>query len=107
MKSGWVRRPVMAIAVLLMALGLTVTSPVWVFGTVIVDAVRGRWRFPLSRFIAFGALWAWLEVCGIVVAVFLFITGRGRNVSAHYALQKWWTRSSWFHCWLTDSCRGC
>ena len=93
MKSGWVRRPVMAIAVLLMALGLTVTSPVWVFGTVIVDAVRGRWRFPLSRFIAFGALWAWLEVCGIAVAVFLFATGRGRNVTAHYALQTWWTRS--------------
>ena len=93
MKSSWVRRPVMFIGVLVMALGLTVVSPLWVLATVVVDAARGRWRFPLSRFIAFGTLWAWLEVCGVLVAVFLFCTGQSRNVGAHYALQKWWTRS--------------
>ena len=93
MKSSWVRRPVMFIGVVLMALGLTLTSPVWVIATVLVDAARGRWRFPISRFIVFGTLWAWLEVCGVLVAMFLFCAGRSRDVNAHYALQKWWTRS--------------
>ena len=93
MKSAWVRRPVMGLAVLLMAVVLTVSSPVWLFLTVVVDAVRGRWRLPLARFLAFGAFWAWLETSGIAIALFFVATGRGHSVKAHYKLQKWWTRS--------------
>lgn len=93
MNSAWVRRPVMGLAVLLMALVLTVLSPVWVVVTVLLDVARRRWRFPLARFIAFGTFWAWLETSGIAIAVFLVLSGRGRSVKAHYKLQKWWTRS--------------
>ena len=40
MKSAWIRRPVMGLAVLLMAVVLTVASPLWLVVTVLVDAVR-------------------------------------------------------------------
>ncbi|MEI6199261.1 MAG: 1-acyl-sn-glycerol-3-phosphate acyltransferase [Actinomycetota bacterium] len=93
MNSSWVRRPITGLGVLFLAIALTVTLPLWAVLTMLVDAVRGRWRFPISRLIAFGMFWAWLETSGVVVALFLFCTGRGRSVSAHYALQTWWCRS--------------
>ena len=93
MKSSWVRRPVTGIGVFLIAIVLTVTLPLWAVVTMTVDAVRGRWRFPISRLIGFATCWAWLETSGLVLALFLFFTGRGRSVSAHYALQTWWCRS--------------
>ena len=93
MKSSWVRRPVTGIGVFLIAIVLTVTLPLWVVVTMTVDAVRGRWRFPISRLIGFATCWAWLETSGLVLALFLFFAGRGRSVPAHYALQTWWCRS--------------
>ena len=93
MKSSWVRRPVTGIGVFLIAIVLTVTLPLWVVVTMTVDAVRGRWRFPISRLIGFATCWAWLETSGLVLALFLFFTGRGRSVPAHYAIQTWWCRS--------------
>jgi len=93
MESSWVRRPITGLGVFFFAIALTVTLPLWAVLTMLVDAVRGRWRFPISRLIAFGMFWAWLETSGIVVALLLFFTGRGRSVPAHYALQTWWCRS--------------
>ena len=93
MKSSWVRRPVTGIGVFVIAIVLTVTLPLWAVVTMAVDAVRGRWRFPISRLIGFATCWAWLETSGLVLALFLFFTGRGRSVPAHYALQTWWCRS--------------
>ena len=93
MKSSWVRRPVTGLGVFLIAIVLTVTLPLWAVVTMTVDAVRGRWIFPISRLIGFATCWAWLETSGLVVALFLYFTGRGRSVSAHYALQTWWCRS--------------
>lgn len=92
MNSGWVRRPITVLGVFFMALALTVTLPLWVVITMMVDAVRGRWRFPISRLLAFGMLWAWLETSLLIAALFLFVIGHSRNVPAHYALLKWWTR---------------
>ncbi len=93
MKSSWVRRPVTGLGVFVIAIVLTVTLPLWAVVTMAVDAVRGRWRFPISRLIGFATCWAWLETSGLVLALFLFFTGRGRSVPAHYALQTWWCRS--------------
>jgi 1-acyl-sn-glycerol-3-phosphate acyltransferase len=93
MKSSWVRRPITGLGVFLLAIVLTVTLPLWALVTMAIDAVRGRWRFPISRLIGFATCWAWLETSGLVVALFLFFTGRGRSVPAHYALQTWWCRS--------------
>lgn len=93
MKSSWVRRPITGLGVFLIAIVLTVTLPLWAIVTMVVDAVRGRVRFPISRLIAFATCWAWLETSGLVVVLFLFFSGRGRSVTAHYALQTWWCRS--------------
>jgi 1-acyl-sn-glycerol-3-phosphate acyltransferase len=93
MKSSWVRRPITGLGVFALALILTFTMPLWALLTMAVDAARGRWRFPISRLIAFATCWAWLETIGLVLALFLFATKRGRNVPAHYALQTWWCRS--------------
>ena len=93
MKSSWVRRPITGLGVFFLAIALTVTLPLWAILTMVVDAVRGRWRFPIPRLIAFATCWAWLETSGLAVALFLFFTKRGRSVSAHYALQTWWCRS--------------
>ena len=93
MNSSWVRRPITGLGVFSLAILLTVTLPFWALITMMVDAVRGRWRFPIPRLIAFATCWAWLETIGLVLALFLFFTKRGRSVSAHYALQTWWCRS--------------
>ena len=93
MKSSWVRRPITGLGVFFLAIALTFTSPVWAVLTMLVDAIRGRWRFPIPRLIAFATCWAWLETLGLVLAFFLFFTGRGRSVSAHYAIQTWWCKS--------------
>ena len=79
-------------AVAVMAIVLTVTTPVWLPLLSLIDLVRRRWRFPLVRFTAFGLMWAWLEVWGVACAGALWVVGRGRDQSANYRLQAWWTR---------------
>lgn len=91
MEKSWLRRPLIATAVAAMAVVLLVLLPIWVVVLVGADLVRGRMRFPLVRFTAFGLCWAILETSGVVVAFWLFCTGRARSVDANYALQKWWT----------------
>ncbi len=83
----------MGLGVLVLALSLLVTAVLWVPMLVLVDLVRRRFRFPLVRFVAFGLLWSWLETLGLACAVALFVAGRGRQLSANYRLQAWWTRN--------------
>lgn len=92
MERTWVRRPVMVLGVILMAVGLLATSPVWVPVSLVLDAVRLKWRFPLLRFTLFGLMWAWLETLGLTSAVALWVTGQAKNQDLNYRLQKWWTR---------------
>ena len=92
MERTWVRRPVMVLGVISMAIGLLVSSPVWVPVTLVLDAVRLKWRFPLLRFTMFGLMWSWLETLGLMSAVVLWVTGQAKNQDLNYRLQKWWTR---------------
>ena len=92
MERTWVRRPVMVLGVVAMALLLLVLMPVWLPIMLVVDAVQMNWRFPLVRFTAFGLMWAWLETLGIVAAVCLWAVGQSRNQNANFVLQKLWTR---------------
>lgn len=92
MERTWVRRPVMVLGVISMAVGLLVSSPVWVPVTLVLDAVRLKWRFPLLRFTMFGLMWAWLETLGLLSALALWVTGQAKNQDLNYRLQKWWTR---------------
>ncbi len=92
MERTWVRRPVMVLGVISMAIGLLVSSPVWVPVTLVLDAVRLKWRFPLLRFTMFGLMWSWLETLGLMSAVVVWVTGQAKNQDLNYRLQKWWTR---------------
>ncbi|MCU1392915.1 MAG: hypothetical protein JWM34_1343 [Ilumatobacteraceae bacterium] len=69
---------------------LTLTIPLWVPATIVVDGVRLRFRLPTARLLAFGVCWSWLEVAGVTGAFGLWLTGRRRNAAAHYELQRWW-----------------
>ena len=91
MEKSWLRRPLIATAIAVLALILIVSSPIWIVALSIADFVRGRMRFPLVRFAAFGTCWAVLETAGVAIAFWLFCTGRAKSVDANYALQKWWT----------------
>lgn len=69
---------------------LVVLLPLWLPAAAVVDLVRGRWRLPTVRLLAFAVCWTWLEVGGVAVATALWLAGQSRNHRAHYALQRWW-----------------
>lgn len=69
---------------------LTISVPVWLPLALVVDAVRGRFRFPVARLLAFGVCWTWIELAGLARAAFTFVTGRARHAPTQYALMKWW-----------------
>ena len=69
---------------------LTVALPVWFPIVVLIDACRLKWRFPLARLLSFAVCWAWLETVGVVCSAFYWLTGQSKNLTKHYALQRWW-----------------
>lgn len=77
-------------ALFVAALALVVLLPVWVPVAALFDLVRGRWRLPTLRLLAFGLCWAWLETAGVVMAFKLWLTRRSHDRAAHYSLQRWW-----------------
>lgn len=95
--SPWIktlqRRAVTVPGLFLLAIVLVVTLPVWAPMTMLVDAVRLRFRFPTTRLLAFGVCWSWLEVAGVTVAAALWLTGQRGNRRAHYGLQRWWAEN--------------
>jgi 1-acyl-sn-glycerol-3-phosphate acyltransferase len=78
--------PVMAV----LGIAFVVLLPIWLPVTLAVDLVTAPRRLPRTRLMAFGLWWAWLEIAGIAVCLWLFLTGRGRRPEPHYALQRWW-----------------
>lgn len=76
--------------VALAALVLTALAPLWLPLTAAVDLLRGRWRLPLARLLAFALGWAWLETVSVGVAAALWIARRHRDLALHYLLQRWW-----------------
>ena len=93
MDRAWLRRPLMAFAVLVLAVVLLLGIPLWLPVLALTDLIRRKWRFPLVRFAAFGMLWAWLETLGLLMAMALFVAGQARNRALNYRLQAWWTRN--------------
>ena len=77
-------------ALFLAALALVALLPVWAPLATVFDLVRGRWRRPTLRLLAFGLCWAWLETAGVAAAFGLWLTRRSSDRAAHYALQRWW-----------------
>ncbi|MFM2115575.1 MAG: hypothetical protein RI908_1316 [Actinomycetota bacterium] len=66
------------------------TWPIWLVITVLFDAVRRKWRLPTLRLVAFALCWAWIELAGVVASLLLFTAGQGRNLRAHFGLQRSW-----------------
>jgi 1-acyl-sn-glycerol-3-phosphate acyltransferase len=75
---------------LIAATALVALLPVWLPIAVFVDLVRGRLRMPTARLLAFALGWSWLELTGVIVALWLWSTGRRNDHPRHYALQRWW-----------------
>jgi 1-acyl-sn-glycerol-3-phosphate acyltransferase len=84
------RRVAAVSAVLLLAIVMLGTWPIWVVGTVVFDLIRRKWKLPTLRLVAFGLCWAWIEVAGLTVAALFWLSGQGRNLNVHFALQRWW-----------------
>ncbi len=84
------RRIVSVPGLFFVGLLLLVTLPLWVVLGALGDVVRGRFRLPTVRLLAFGLCWAWLESAGVAIAGVFWITGRGKDQSAHYWLMRWW-----------------
>lgn len=91
-RSGvWRRRLVTVPSVFAIAAGSTVAMPVWVPLVVVLDLLRRRRRWPLTRLSVFGWWWAWHEVAGVARAFGLWATGRAKDADAHYSLMAWWS----------------
>ncbi|MGB0737913.1 MAG: lysophospholipid acyltransferase family protein [Ilumatobacteraceae bacterium] len=85
------RRRLISITGLVVMAGLsTVLVPLSAPTLAIVDLARGRRRLPLARLNLFGVWWCWIEIIGVVSALALWITGRGRDADLHYRLMSWW-----------------
>ncbi|MFW2334583.1 1-acyl-sn-glycerol-3-phosphate acyltransferase [Ilumatobacter sp.] len=85
------RRRSLSLSVLAIATtAITMSIPIWVPVTIVVDLVRLRRRFPLVRLGAMAACWSWIECVGVVRAFGLWVRGRGGDQDANYALMSWW-----------------
>ena len=84
------RRSLTVSAIVVVAVTLTITAPLWLPVALVIDGVRLRFRFPLARLLAFAVCWSWLETAGVTAAFGLWLTGRRRDTRLHYALQRWW-----------------
>jgi 1-acyl-sn-glycerol-3-phosphate acyltransferase len=72
------------------AVALTVAIPFWVPFALAADALRGRFRFPLTRLLAFGVCWTWIELAGVARSVTAWVTGHAHDEDRQYDLMRWW-----------------
>lgn len=72
------------------AFALTILLPVWLPLAAVADAVRGRFRLPTVRLLAFGLCWSWLETIGVTAAGLLWLARRTHDQRVHFGLQRWW-----------------
>jgi 1-acyl-sn-glycerol-3-phosphate acyltransferase len=84
------RRVVTVPALFAGALVVTLGIPVWLPIAVVVDGVRGRFRFPIARLLAFAVCWTWIEIGGVLWAFAFWAVGRGRHEATQYTLMTWW-----------------
>ena len=75
---------------------LTVTTPMWLPLSLLIDLVLRRFRFPLFRLLSFGLCWVWIEIFHILRGAWLWLTLRGNDLEAHYNVMSSWARSLMF-----------
>ncbi|MEZ5238736.1 MAG: 1-acyl-sn-glycerol-3-phosphate acyltransferase [Microthrixaceae bacterium] len=72
------------------AVATVLLAPVALPLLAVLDLLRLKRRLPMARLYSFAVLWSWLELGGVAAAGALWITGRARDLRAHYRLQAWW-----------------
>jgi 1-acyl-sn-glycerol-3-phosphate acyltransferase len=72
------------------ALVLVGSIPLWLPIALVLDLVRGKFRCPTVRLLSFAVLWAWIEVAGVLMSGLFWLAGQRRNHRVHYSLQRWW-----------------
>jgi 1-acyl-sn-glycerol-3-phosphate acyltransferase len=87
------RRLISVPAIFAAAVLMVVLCPVWIVVSALADLVRGRFRLPTTRLLAFGTGWAWLELIGVTTAFGLWLTHRSGDLAAHYRIKRWWAGS--------------
>ena len=90
MTSAFRRRILTVPATLAAAFVSVLLAVVWIPVTVVLDLAMGRRRLPITRLACCLVSWAWLESAGVVVAGWLWVTGRGHSRRANLRLQRWW-----------------
>ena len=67
-------------------------STAWAWGpaALALDLVRDPGRLPRVRALSMATAWSWLETIGIGMSAALWAAGRGQDIDANYALQRWW-----------------
>lgn len=90
LRKAATRRALMVPAVALGSAALSVTAPVWLPVAGAMDLSRSGRRMPRLRLLSFAWAWTTLETLGVGASSALWLTGRGGDVDAHYALQRWW-----------------
>jgi 1-acyl-sn-glycerol-3-phosphate acyltransferase len=90
MTSALRRRILTVPATLAAAFASGPLAVVWIPVTVVLDLAMGRRRLPITRLACCLVCWAWLESAGVVMAGWLWVTGRGRSRRANLRLQRWW-----------------
>lgn len=72
------------------ALFITVSIPLWLPLAAVVDVVRARFRFPVTRLLLFAVQWCWIETAGVLGAFGIWLRGRAGDHDANYRLMSWW-----------------
>ncbi len=93
--AGWLRRPATrrAVTVPVVAAGsaaLGLTAGVWAPVAAGWDLARSGRRMPRLRLLSFAWAWTTLETIGVGASGALWLAGKGGDLDAHYALQRWW-----------------
>jgi 1-acyl-sn-glycerol-3-phosphate acyltransferase len=90
LQDARLRRALTVPAVTLGSAALGSTVGVWAPVAGALDLARSGLRFPRLRMLSFAWAWTTLEAFGAGAASALWLTGRGGDRAAHYALQRWW-----------------
>ena len=74
----------------LLGIALVVLLPIWLPVMLVIDLFTAPRRLPRVRLMFFALWWTWLEIIGLTVAGWWFVTGRAKKTGPHFALQRWW-----------------
>ncbi len=84
------RRAVTVPAVFAASAALAGSIGAWVPVAAALDLLDGAKRMPRLRLLSLALGWSALESIGVGLSTALWASGRGDDVEAHYAAQRWW-----------------